>query len=143
MSLCSCWLTDQKVDGALRPLLVRLDGLQVALEQRGEFTQHQVGRQFGLHGGGVGKRHLLGVRFQEEVERVVDRHFHHQVHRDLELPHRLGEHQPGLVVGERVLLPVDEVFGRLDGLRIRQHLGAAVRGRAQAHHLGPRLTWRS
>src|SRR5690606_24826399 len=40
-----------------------------------------------------------------------------------------------LVVGEGVLLPVDEVPARFDLLRIREHLGAAVRCWAQADHL--------
>jgi hypothetical protein len=39
-----------------------------------------------------------------------------------------------LVVGEWVLLPVDEVLG-LDLKRVRNHVAAAVRGRAQANDL--------
>jgi competence protein ComEC len=68
------------------------------------------------------KGKFLGAGLQEEVERVVDRHLDHQVDRDLELARRLGKHQPGLVVGERVLLPVDEVPGGLDPQRIGEHL---------------------
>ena len=74
------------------------------------------------------------MRFEEEVERVVHRHLHHQVHRDFELTRLLGKHQTRLVVREGVLLPVDEMLG-LDFERVRNHVAAAVRGRAQANDL--------
>jgi len=122
----------QEIHRALRRAV---DAVEVGLEQRRQRFGGEVGREFGALCVGIGKGHLLGVRLEEEVERVVHRHLDHQVHRDLELGGGLGEHQPRLVVGERVLLPVDEVVGRLDALRIREHLGACVRCGAQAHHL--------
>ena len=125
---------DQEVDGAL---LLAIDFAQVALQQRRERRLGQVGGQLLRLGGVVLEREFFGPRLQEEVERVVDRHFHHQVDGDLELGRRLGEDQARLVIGERVLLPVDEMGGRLDALRIRQHLGAAVRRGPQADDLRP------
>lgn len=65
-------------------------------------------------------------RLQEEVEGVVHRHLY-QVHRDLELARLLGEYQPRLVVGKRVLLPVDEVLRGLDFERVRNHIAAMGR----------------
>jgi hypothetical protein len=122
----------QEVDGAL---FGGVDLFQVLGHQRCFGLGHQIGGQLGGLLFGVGKRKLFGAGLQEEVERVVHRHFHHQVHRDLELARGLGEHQAGLVVGKRVLLPVDEMVAGLDALAVRQHLGAAVRRGAQAHNL--------
>jgi hypothetical protein len=44
--------------------------------------------------------------------------------------------QTGLVIGKRVLLPIDEVLAGFDVQAVGQHAAAAVRSRAQAHHLG-------
>jgi hypothetical protein len=126
----------QEVDGGARRAV---DLLQVVLHQRRERLHRQVGRQFLRHLRLVLERELLGARLQEKVERVVHRHFDHHVHRHLEFGGGFGEHQPGLVVGERVLLPVDEVVGRLDPQRIGDDLAAAMRRGPQSHHLGPQV----
>ena len=123
---------DQEVDGALRR---KVDVVEVGLKQGCDLLRDQVGRQFPHHGGLVLKRELFGIWLKKEIKRIEHHHVNHHVHRDLEFTRRLGKNQSGLVVGERVLLPVDEVLDRLDPERIRQHLGAAVRGRAQAHDL--------
>ncbi len=128
--------TDQKVDGALGCAVNRR---QVGLEQgRGGFGG-EVGRQLNRLGRAVLEGKLLGFRLQEEIKRVEHRHLDHQVHRDLELARRFGEHQPRLVVGKRVLLPVDEMLFGLNRQRIRQHPGAAVRRRSQPNHLWPEI----
>ena len=123
---------DQKIQCAQR---LALDPVEVGLQQRRGRRMRQVGCQFGAQAAGVGKGHLLGIGFEEKIEGVVHRHFQQQFNRDLELARGLLKHQPGLVVGKRVLLPVDEVRGGLDALRVGQHLGATVWGRTQAHHL--------
>ena len=99
----------------------------------------QVGGQFLLQVGLVAEGELFGLGLQEEVKRVVDRHVHDHIDRDLELFGLVREHQARLVVGKRVLLPVDEMAFGLDLERIRNDLAAAVRRRAQAHHLGPKV----
>jgi hypothetical protein len=66
--------------------------------------------------GGVGKRHALGFRFEEKIERIEHRHLRHQVHFDFQHVRRLGKDQAGQVIGLRVLLPIDEMF-----LRPRAH----------------------
>ena len=78
-----------------------------------------------------------------KVKRTEHRHFDHQIDRDLEAARGFGEHPPGLAVGKKILLPVEEGVGGLDGERIRQHLGATVRGWLQPSYLGPSLTSRS
>ncbi|EWS62653.1 hypothetical protein Y695_04116 [Hydrogenophaga sp. T4] len=124
---------DQEVDGAA---LLHVHPGEVGLELFGERRGGQVGREFLQLRGVVAEREFFGARLQEKVKGVVHRHLDHQVDRDLELGGGFGEHQAGLVVGKRVLLPVDEVARRFDLLRVRQHLGAAVWRRAQTHHLG-------
>ena len=114
-----------------------VDLVQVGLHQRRDRVGDQVGRELLLEAGLVGEGEFLGLGFQEEVEGVVHRHLDHQVHGDLELGGLLGEHQARLVVGERVLLPVDEMARRLDLQRIRNDVAAAVRRGPQANHLGP------
>ncbi len=106
-----------------------------ALKRGVDAPLRQVGREIVLQLGGVVERIGFGLGLEEEVERVVDRHVGHQVDRDLELGRLLGKDQPRQVVGERVLLPVDEVLRRLDAQRIGQDRRAAMRRRPQPHHL--------
>ena len=124
---------DQEVvGGAFRTV----DFVEVGLHQWCHGLGGQVGRQLLFQHGVVAERELLGFGFEEVVERVVDRHFHHQVHGDLEFGGFLGEHQACLVVGKRVLLPVHEMVGGLDLERIRDHIAAAMGCRAQPDDLG-------
>ena len=48
------------------------------------------------------------MRFEKEVERVVDRHFGDEVDLDAELADLLRKRQPGDVVALRILLPVQK-----------------------------------
>ena len=125
---------DQKVDGAL---LAAVDLVQVRLHQRRHRLGGQVGGQLLLYLAAVLEGDVLGLGLQEEVEGVVHRHLHHQVHRDLELARLLREDQPRLVVGKRVLLPVDEVLCGLDFERVRNHIAAAMGRRPQSDGLRP------
>ena len=127
---------DQEVDGAL---LSALDALQVAAEGRRRRVLGQVGGEFFLQQRRVVEGEVLGLGLQEEVEGVEHRHLGDQVNADLEHAGRLGEHQPRLPVGERVLLPVDEVLRGFDLERIRNDLAAAVRRRPQTHDLRAQL----
>ena len=122
----------QKVDAAA---LAQVDACQAGLEQVARRLSRQVGRQLLRQQGLVLKRVVVGAGLQKEIKRVVDRHLHHQSDRHLELGGRFGEHQPRLVVGKRVLLPIDEVAGRLDLERIRDDFAAAMWRRAQPNHL--------
>ena len=125
---------DQEVDrrGALgrhgdlvEPALQhRADG--VALEVRAE-----VAEQLGV----VGERDRLGLGLEEEVERVDDGEVGDEVDHDRELGGLLGEDEAGLEVAERVLLPVHEVVARLDGHRVGEDRGAAVRRGPQSDHV--------
>ena len=82
---------------------------------------------------------MFGGRLEEEVERVVDRHLGDQVDLDAELVDLLGERQPRDVVALRILLPVEEVLGRRDALRVGEDRRAAVRRRPQADELRRQL----
>ena len=127
---------NQKVD---RAALAAVHLVHIGLQQRRHGCGGEVGRQLLDLTRVVLERVVFCRRFQEKVERVVHRHLHHQVDGDLEFGGGLGEHQARLVVGKRVLLPVDEVVAGLDALRIREHLGAAVRRGTQTNHLWPQF----
>jgi hypothetical protein len=78
-----------------------VDGAQVRLEIIGQRL-------------GIGEGHGLGPVLDEEVERVDDLEVGDEADVDAELAGAGGKHQPGQEITERVLLPVDEVVGRLD-----------------------------
>ena len=127
---------DQKVDRAQRRAV---HCVQVFFKGGGEWQLGEIGLQFFLQRLAVVKRHFFGRGLDKEVKRVEHRHFGHQVHRDLEFGGFFGEHQAGLVVGKRVLLPVDEVVCWLNAQAVRQDAAAAMRRGAQANHLGAEL----
>ncbi len=121
----------QEVD---RPLLGDVDRVDQGAQPRRQRFAGQVRRQVVTQRRLVAERVVLRRRLEEEVERVVDRHLGHQVDGDAEVVGLVGEDQPRKVVGERILLPVDEVPAGLDPQRVRQDRRAAVRRRAQPHH---------
>ena len=51
----------------------------------------------------------------------------------------MGKYQTSLVIGKRVLLPVDEMIRRLYAKAVRQNSAAAVRCWTQAYNLGAQL----
>ena len=127
---------DQEVDGAL---LGAVDLGEIGLDQRRHLVGDEVLRElFGLLRA-VLEREVLGLRLEEEVERVVDRHFDHEIDRHLEFARLLREYQASLVIGKRILLPVDEMQFGLDAQRIRNDVAAAMRRGAQAHDLRSQL----
>ena len=112
---------------------------QVFGELRRQRRLLHVGRELVRLLGLVLEREVLGRRLQEEVERIEHRHLGHQVDLDAHLGRRVGEHQPRQVVRLRILLPVDEMLGRLDAHRVRQDARPRVRCRAQPHDLRPEV----
>lgn len=138
---------DQVADLALQPLVqrhqeVRGTGRRAvdARDELGETRRHRplhaVGREFGRQLRRVVEWKLLGRRFEKEVERVVDGHFGDQIDAHLEFARLLGKHEPRLIVGERVLLPVDEVPRGFDAHRVRQDRRTTMRRGPQPHDLG-------
>jgi hypothetical protein len=123
---------DQKiVDRPFRAIEARQPGVQ----QRAFFGDQQVRQQLGVQRRRVGEGVFLGVVLDEKIERVDGGQLGDHLHRDAELSRRLGEHQPRQVIAERVLLPVDEVLGRLDAQAVGADRRAAVRRRTQAQHV--------
>ena len=96
----------------------------------------EVGGQFALQRGVIGERVARRGLLDEEVERVDDGEVGDQVDGDGELVGRLGEHEAGQVVAERVLLPVDEMLGGRDRQRVGEDGSATVGRRPQAHDVG-------
>ena len=97
-----------------------------AAERREFFRQHGI----------VGEGPVLGLRVQEEVERVDGRHVGDEVDRDVEVLDLVWEHDAGHEVALRVLQPVQEVRPRFDLQRIGQDRRARMRRRPQADRLG-------
>ncbi|MNL26854.1 hypothetical protein D3C87_1484090 [compost metagenome] len=110
-----------------RALLAHVHPRQEFREQRRGLVANAVRRQFAGQHIVIGEGELLGVGFQEEIERVVDRHLGDQVYGDLEFARLAREIQARQIVGERVLLPVQEVLGGFHRQRVRQDRRAAVR----------------
>ena len=100
---------DQKVNRALGGAV---DLVEISLQQGRGRLGDEVRRQLTRLQVGVSEREFFGCGFQKKVKRVEHRHFNHQVHRDLEFARGLFKHQAGLVVGKRILLPVDEMLCR-------------------------------
>ena len=126
--------SDQEINGAL---LAAVHLGEVGLHQRCHGRRDHVGREFFGQRRLVPEGKVLCRGFQKEIKRVVDRHLDDQIDGHLEFPRLLGEHQTGLVVRKRILLPVHEMQRRLDLQGIGDHMAAAVRCRAQAYHLRP------
>ena len=86
--------------------------------------------------GVVGEGDGFGVGFEEEVEGIVDGHFGDEVDLDFERAGFFREDETGEVIGLRVLLPVEEVFGWGDAERVAENSGAAVGSGAETDDLG-------
>ena len=123
----------QERDGGLRAAVDRLEQ-RPQPRRRGEPVQVRL--QLDQLPVLVAERKALGVGLEEEIERVDDRHLHHEVDLDLELARALRKGEAGEVVRLWVLLPVDEVLRGRDAQGVRQHAGARVRSRPQPHDLG-------
>ena len=124
---------DDEIDRAHR---AAVDAGQVFGQQGRRGRLDQEGRQLPALDRAVAERKSLGMRGQEKVKGVEHRHFDDQVDRDPELARLLREDQAGHVVALRVLLPVQEVVGRIDIQRVRQDAGPAMRRGPQPNELG-------
>ena len=83
----------------------------------------------------VDERPVLGAILDIKVEWIDHCHVGHEIDRDDEAVGLLGQHDAGAVVGEGVLLPIDEMQLGLEVERVAEDRGAAVRGRPQPDHL--------
>ena len=126
----------QEVDGAFRRAI---DLIEVGLYQRCGRCRLTIRRKF------LGQRFVVdeGVGFrrglEEKIEGVVDGHLGDEIHRDLELAGLFREDQASHVVGERILLPVDEMARRLDLEGVGNDLAAAMGRRSQPDDLWPQI----
>ena len=99
----------------------------------------QVRRQLRLQLWFIRKRKLLGVRFEEEVERVDDRQLCDKVDFQFERARLLGKHHACQIVADRILLPIEEVLRWSNAQRVADDWRACVRRRLQAHNLWPQF----
>ena len=75
----------------------------------------------------------MSARLEQLFER--DNRFRDQIDFHPKFPGALWKYEPRKIVGLRILLPVDEVFARIDAQRVRQDTGTAMRRRPQPHQL--------
>ena len=78
----------------------------------------------------------LRVVLEEKVERIDHRHIGDEIDFHFEMPGQLRMHKAREVIALRILLPVEEVVGRLNAQRVAEDRGAAMRSGTQADHLG-------
>jgi hypothetical protein len=123
---------DEEIGGAHRPLG---QGGDIGLEILAERLRLEIGQQLRLQLGVVGERKVLGIGFDEEVERIVDGEFGGEIDLDLELRHLVREHDAGEPVAVGILQPVQKMVGRRDFERVGRDRGPAVRRRAQPDRL--------
>ena len=83
----------------------------------------------------VGEWEALDVGFEEEVERVVDRHLGDEIDFNSKLTDLFRKYEACEVVALGVLLPVDEVFRRRHTHRIGQDARSTMRRRPQPNAL--------
>ena len=110
-------------------MLLARNRRQVTLEERRQRVLSKVRRELHALPRFVVERIILGVGFQEKIERVNNRHLGDEVDFDAKFPRRLRENQARKVIRLRILLPVDEMLGRLNPQRIAQNAacGSAAR----------------
>ena len=109
---------------------------QLAQPRSGSFALEKRQQVLGQHWF-VFEGEKVGAWLDEEVERIDDCHVGDQIDGNAQLANLLGKNDPGLKVAVRVLLPIDEVVGRLDLERVTQDRCPTMRCRPQPHHLRP------
>ncbi len=109
------------------------------IDQRGQFWRERAGfeerAQVLFQCFIVGERKVTGAFIEEEIKGIVNRHLGDHFHLDREFLHPFLEHQARVPIGERVLLPVDEVLAAANPQRIAQDARAAMRGGPQPHDM--------
>src|SRR5262249_15660863 len=91
---------------------------QVTREERRQRLLTKVRREFHSLPRFVFERIVLGVRFEEKIEWVNDRHLGDEVDFDAKLARGFRKYKARQIVCLRVLLPVDKMLGRFDPQRI-------------------------
>ena len=124
----------QEIDGAA--LMAGMVGDQ-RVEQRPLILHVEIGGKVGLQLVIIGEGIVLRIRLHEEVEGIDDVEIGEQVDFDREMIDRIGKDDARQPIAVRVLLPVQEMTGRLDLQRVIGDFGAAVRRGAQPDDLGP------
>ena len=127
---------DEKIDGGAWLARHRAE---IGCEQRGQRASCQKRRELAFLGRTVLEGNCLRVRLQEKIKGILNRHFRGQIDLHPQILRRLRKYHAGQVIGLRVLLPIDEVFGRLDVQGVGQNAAAAMWCGAQPNDLWPQL----
>ena len=124
--------TDQEVVGAL---FGAIDTLEERPQARARGPAFEVRRQLLFDRGFVTEGEPFRIRLKEIVERIDDLHLGDEIDLDREAARLIRKDQPRQIIAVRVLLPVDEVFARLDLQRVGSNRGAAMRRGPQTNDL--------
>ena len=127
---------DEEINGAARG---QIDIGHQLFQQRAVLGYLEIGGQFLARAIIIGEGDVMGAFLKEEIERVDGIHAGDQIDCHLKQPGMFWKHQPRHEVAERVLLPVDEVFDRLDLLGIAQDRGSAMGRGPEADNLWSEL----
>ena len=123
---------DQEID---RLALGAVDARQPLAQQRAVVGDLQIGRQLLAQIRRILERIVIGRLLQEEIEGVDGDHLGDHIDLDRQPPRLLRKDQPGQIVAEGVLLPVDEMPFGFDLERISSDRGAAMGSWTQPHHM--------
>ncbi len=121
---------DQEIDGWPAGAL---DPLEPLHQKRTPLLQLEIGSEISGQAVVVNEGNLLRRLFEKEVERVDHRHVGDQVDLERQLVGLFRENDPGEIIPEGVLLPIDEVGLGTNRQRVGHHRGSAVGRRTQAH----------
>ena len=124
---------DEEIDRRLGRL--RQHGADELVQSIAALADFEIGSELFLKVLVVAEGRLLRGLFKEEVERIDRDHLSDEIDLDSQPVGRLREDEPRAVVAVRILLPVDEVLGRLDLQRVREDLSPAMRGGPQADNM--------
>jgi hypothetical protein len=125
---------DQKRDRALLVLGKPGDEIGDELAFR---LRREIGGKIGSQVIRIRKGKFLGVRLDEEVERIDHRHVGGEIDLDTKFVGRLGKYETRQPIAVRVLLPIDEMFGWRNLQRIARDRGPAMRRRTEPDDLRP------
>ena len=125
---------DHEIDGALGR---SVDPVQKRLEARPDGLRRAIDDKVGPQVLAIFERPDLRALFDEEIERVVDRHVGDDVDFDLQFVDEVGKDVAGEPVAVRILLVVHEMAGGRHFQRMRDDPGPAVGRGPQPDDLRP------
>ena len=127
---------DQIIDG---PDALFWNRCNQRFQQGPWFRGGQVGCQVVAKSFVVLEGERLGIRFQEKIKGVINRHLGHQVDCDFKVFGFLRKHQSRQIIGEWVLLPIEKMTQWLNSQRVRQDRRLTVRRWSETNNVSAQI----